>query len=193
MRQHACGLAQELLPYLLVWEIDSEFLDERSGSRERLLGFGLSYLGLIEPAQGNAYTPEPWPKPLCMRSFLCRSQHGLGFCCPMKRRQRLTAQLPKAGDDTLVRQICGGCDQPIGDVQRQSRVTASQGEVGACGPDEPLPNGLHSRISFKRSSEDRVSLREVILQKIRTGKKRRDYTDPVPGADFVGQGERAFE
>src|SRR5713226_9062165 len=70
---------------------------------------------------------------------------------------------------------------------------ASQGKFGACGPDEPLPDGLHGGTRFQRGSEDRVCLCEVLLQEICRSKKSRDDANPVPRADFVGQGERVFE
>ena len=127
------------------------------------------------------------------RSFLRGSQHRFGFGFPMERHQGLAAQFPQARDDTLARQVGGRRDQPIGDVQHQARVTTGKGEVGACSPDEPLPDGLHSGIRFKRGSEDRFGLRKVLLKKIRTGKISRDDTDPVPRADFLCQCQRLSE
>jgi putative transposase len=71
-------------------------------------------------------------------------------------------------------------DQPIGDVQRESRFAASQSEVGACSPDEPLPDGLYGCIGFKRGSEDGFGPCEVLLKDKHRGKKSRDGTNPVP-------------
>src|SRR6266436_8299695 len=60
LRKHSHCLGEELLPYVLVWYVGSKLLNERSGSRERLLGFFLTPLAVIELAQGKTNTPHQW-------------------------------------------------------------------------------------------------------------------------------------
>ena len=97
---------------MLVWDVGSKFLDDRPRSGKGLFGFFPAPLVLIEPAQGNGNAPERRAQPLRPRSFLRGSQHSFGFHHPVEYGQRLTAQFPEAGDDTLVGQIGGRRDQP---------------------------------------------------------------------------------
>src|SRR5436305_15240885 len=110
--------------------VGGQFFDERSSSGEYLFGLFPACLSLIKLAQGNTNPPVPWSQPLYMRCFLRGSQHRFGFRCSMKRGQGFAAQFPQMWDDTLARQVGGGGDQLLGDVQGQARVTASQGQLG---------------------------------------------------------------
>src|SRR5262250_2434379 len=101
---------------MFIWYIGSQFLDDRPCSGKCLFGLFQAPLSLIELTQGSADTPEQGSQPLCMRRFLRGSQDRFGFCYPAKRRQGLTAQFPEAWNDSLVRQIGGTCDQPLGNV-----------------------------------------------------------------------------
>src|SRR3989441_8745959 len=140
---------------MFIWYVGSQFLDQRPCNGKCLFGLFQEPPSLIELTQCNANTPQQRSQPLCMRSFLRGSQHRFRFCHPFKRRQGLTAQFPEAGNDILVRQIGGTCDQPIGDGERRAGVTASKSEGGTCSPDEPLPAGLPGSIGVKRGSQER--------------------------------------
>src|SRR5690242_5688636 len=128
-----------------------------------------------------------------MRGFSRGAQRSFGFCFPVKRRQGLTTLLPEARDDKFVRQVGGGRDQPICDGERQARLTTGQGQVGAGSPDEPLPDGLHSGIRFKRGVENGFSQYVVLLKKMGKGKKSRGNAKPVPRADFARKSQRLLK
>ena len=77
-----------------------------------------------------------------MRSLLRGSQHLFCFCFLMKRHEGLPAQFPEAWDDTLRREVRGGCEQLIGDVQGKRWIIAGKCEFCTRVPDEPLPDRL---------------------------------------------------
>src|SRR6266487_3782868 len=156
---------------MFVWDVSSKLLDDRSCVGKCLLSIFLPPLVLIELAQDNTNAPLQRPQPLCLRSFLSSPQRRCCFLCPAKTRQGLAAQFPEERDDIRIRQVGGGRDQPIGNVQRQFRVTTSQSAFGMCSPDESLPNSLHWGIRFKRGRENRFGLFEVLLQEKHSGKE----------------------
>src|SRR5215472_4847379 len=157
------GMLQEMSAEHSVWDGDGEFLDQFLGGGKGMLSLLVTPLGLIQLSEVDGNAPQQWSQPLCMRSILRCSQHLFCFCFPMKRHEGFTAQFPEARDDTLPGDVRGRCDQPIGDVKRQARVTMDKGEVGSCSPHEPLPDRLGGIIRPEHCVEKGFGPRHLVL------------------------------
>ena len=78
-------LSEEMLPELFAWNVGGKFLDKRAGGGERLPGFCLSCLALIELAKSYANTPQERLCALHTGNFLRSLQGYLSFCDTPKR------------------------------------------------------------------------------------------------------------
>src|SRR5436309_9372487 len=151
---------------VFAWDVGGKFLDECSGGRERLLSFGLSCLGLIELAQGDANAPEHWSQSLRSCHFLCNLQHSFSFCSPAECGQRFTMHFREAGIAMPPREITRRGDQLVNDLESQARITEGLRKFRSRIPDEPLPYCLHRSIRTKRSSENGLGACNVLLCQI---------------------------
>ena len=123
----------------------------------------VSALGVSEFALGQANTPQQWSQAVLECGRSCILEDRFSFCCLLQFDECLPTQFREAGNTRLTREAEGGCEQLIGDVQGKMWIVASQGQLGAGSPHQPLPERLHCGIGFKRRSQERVGRGLVVL------------------------------
>src|SRR5207302_7146431 len=94
----------------------SEFFDQGSGVRKRLLSFCIPPLGLVEVAEGDTYAPVHRSRPLCPGNLLRRLEDNFGLDRPLQHDQRFATQFQDTQAALSLSSLWSGCDQPIEDI-----------------------------------------------------------------------------
>ena len=77
------------------------------------------------------------------------------------------------------REVRGGSEQLISDVQRERRIIAGKREFCTRVPDKPLSNGSGRIIWLKRGVEEGFGTRHIVLRKTDESKEPRYNASPI--------------